>query len=102
MRFVLISLLLVVTCSSLKISPFVPKELTKRELDLAKTEYKYKVAAEQRHQLEDIGGVKVDTSTSGPPPDESDDTVPIVVGCVLAGLIVVVMVSYFVLRARAK
>ena len=34
--------------------------------------------------------------------DNSDDTVPIVVGCVLAGLIAVVMVSYFVLRARAK
>ena len=34
--------------------------------------------------------------------DDSDDTVPIVVGCVLAGLIAVVMVSYFVLRARAK
>ena len=65
MRFVLLSLLLVVvTCSSLKISPFVPKELTKRELDLAKTEYKYRVTA---GQLE-AGGVKDETSTSAPSP----------------------------------
>jgi len=99
MRFVLLSLLLVAaTCSALKISPFVPKEITKREVDIAKTEHKYKLAAGQL----DTGRVKDETSTSGPPPDNSDDTVPIVVGCVLAGLIAVVMVSYFVLRARAK
>ena len=66
MRFLLLSLLLVVTCSSLKISPFLPKELTKRELDIAKTEYKYKVALERRDQLH-TGGVK-DETTSGPPP----------------------------------
>jgi len=96
----LLSLLLVVTCSSLKISPFVPKEISKRELDIARTEYKYKVAI-RRDQL-DTGAVKDETTPPGPPPDNSDDTVPIVVGCVLAGLIAVVMVSYFVLRARAK
>ena len=67
MRYLLLSLLLVVTCSSLKISPFVPKELTKRELDLAKTEYKYKVALERRDLL-DTGEVQDDTTTSGPPP----------------------------------
>ena len=65
MRFVLLSLLLVAaTCSALKISPFVPKEITKREVDIAKTEYKYRVPA---GQLE-AGGVKAETSTSGPPP----------------------------------
>ena len=66
MRFLLLSLLLVVTCSSLKISPFVPKELTKRELDIAKTEYK--VAALERRDRLDTGEVKDETSTSGPPP----------------------------------
>ena len=34
--------------------------------------------------------------------DDTDDTVPIVVGCLLAALIAVVMVSYFVIRARAN
>ena len=34
--------------------------------------------------------------------DDTSDTIPIVVGCVLAGLIAVVMVSYFVLRVRAN
>merc|ERR1712150_277096 len=103
MRLVYLSLLLVVTCSSLKISPFVPEEISALELDLAKTEYqKYKVAAVQRGDQPDTGAVRDETTSPGPPPDNSDDTVPIVVGCVLAGLIAVVMVSYFVLRARAK
>ena len=66
MRFVLLSLLLAVSVSSLKISPFVPQEITKRELDIAKTEYKA-AALERRDQL-DRGGVKEETSTSGPPP----------------------------------
>ena len=66
MRFLLLSLLLVVTCSSLKISPFVPKEISKRELDIARTEYKYKVAI-RRDQL-DTGAVKDETTPPGPPP----------------------------------
>ena len=33
---------------------------------------------------------------------DPNDTVAIAVGCVLAGLIIIVMISYFVLRARAN
>jgi len=35
-----------------------------------------------------------------PPPEPRSDTIPFVVGGVLAGLIVVVLVSYFVVRMR--
>ena len=65
MRFVLLSLLLVVSCNSLKISPFVPKEITKRELDIAQTEYR--AGLERRDELLS-GGVKDETTTSNPPP----------------------------------
>ena len=36
------------------------------------------------------------------PADDANDTIPIVVGAVLAAMILVVMVSYFVLRVRAN
>ena len=34
--------------------------------------------------------------------DDANDTIPIVVGAVLAAMILVVMVSYFVVRIRAN
>lgn len=34
--------------------------------------------------------------------DDANDTIPIVVGAVLAAMILVVMVSYFVVRMRAN
>ena len=37
-----------------------------------------------------------------PDTDDANDTIPIVVGAVLAAMILVVMVSYFVLRVRAN
>merc|ERR1711981_206808 len=101
MRFLVISLFFV-TCSCLKISPFVPKEITKRELDIAKTEYRVQkrdLSAQSPPNPDRAENDQTTTNPDGAPKDDSDDTVPIVVGCLLAGLIAVVMISYFVLRA---
>jgi len=51
-----------------------------------------------RRALERAGGGMRETTQ--PPPEPRSDTVPFVVGGVLAGLIVVVLVSYFVVRLR--
>jgi len=63
---------------------FVPKERTGHQLLRA------------RKTLERAGL----RETSDPPPEPRSDTVPFIVGGVLAGLIVVVLVSYFVVRLR--
>ena len=95
--------LVLVTCSSLKISPFVPREITKREVDIARTQFQLH---RRDHSASELGIADSDITPTYPPttkfPGDTDDTVPIVVGCMLAGLIGVVMVSYFVLRARAN
>jgi len=53
-----------------------------------------------RRALERAGGGGGARETSDPPEEPRSDTVPFVVGGVLAGLIVVVLVSYFVVRLR--
>ena len=114
----LVLALFFVSCSSLKISPFVPEEMTRQELDIAKTQLKI----QKREIPAGDFGQDSDQSQSTTEPvlegvvytevmlvvkvcrvsDDTDDTVPIVVGCVLAALIAVVMISYFVIRARAN
>jgi len=102
MKFFLLALLCV-TCSCLKISPFVPEEMTRQELEIAKTHLKLE---KREISAEELGRVDSDqsqsTTTEQVYTDDTDDTVPIVVGCLLAALIAVVMVSYFVIRARAN
>jgi len=63
---------------------FVPKERSGYQLLKAR-------------KILERGGMR---ETSDPPPEPRSDTVPFVVGGVLAGLIVVVLVSYFVVRLR--
>merc|ERR1711915_247577 len=81
-----------------KVVPFVPKELTRADVDIAKAELKKLKMAETEKQF-----VKtlVEATTKEPlVPDDNNNVVPIVVGSILVGLILVVLVSYFIVRMR--
>merc|ERR1712110_364727 len=97
MRVVIFSAFLV----SIAASGFVPREPTKQDIDIARIEI-------FKHQKSSVPSYKVvaaeDTTenNNGDILDDANDTIPIVVGAVLAALILVVMVSYFVLRVRAN
>merc|ERR1711915_1070924 len=107
MRLLIVSCLLTISFA-VKLKPFVPQELDRAHLDIAKVQFK---------KQKELGttGEKVKTSninleeaewkvmkeeTTQKTPEERSDTVPIVVGSVMAGLIVVVLVGYFAVRAR--
>ena len=105
---------------SLAVSGFVPREPTKQDIDIARIEFSklgkssmhnFKVVAsedttEDNNDHGDDLGEKI-LKLKKPcyliyPADDANDTIPIVVGAVLAAMILVVMVSYFVLRVRAN
>merc|ERR1739842_94815 len=99
MRLLLLACLLCF-CSAAKISPFVPQDLTRQDLDIARTNYHRALAGRDKGQ-----GGRVREGEGGgeggeAEPDETNTAIPIVVGSVLGGLIVVVLVSYFIVRAR--
>merc|ERR1711892_1623639 len=71
-----------------RIPSFVPEELSRHQVNEAKINYARN------------GNIFRSTQDPEKPPEDPSDTVPIVVGCVLAGLIIVVFVSYFVVRSR--
>ena len=118
MRVVIFSAFLV----SIAASGFVPREPTKQDIDIARIEFfklqkssvpSYKVVAaedttENNNNNGDILGktihefLKAYNCAVNCHSDDANDTIPIVVGAVLAALILVVMVSYFVLRVRAN
>jgi len=93
--------------ASANISPFVPPEPSKMEADVARVEFlKTKFARmSQRQQQQPQPEVKLremeTTTDNSNIPGDTSDTVPIVVGSVLAAMILLVMVSYFVIRRRA-
>eukprot|EP00091_Calanus_sinicus_P013638 TRINITY_DN3024_c0_g1_i1.p1 TRINITY_DN3024_c0_g1~~TRINITY_DN3024_c0_g1_i1.p1 ORF type:complete len:127 (+),score=55.48 TRINITY_DN3024_c0_g1_i1:45-383(+) len=98
-----------VGCSVAKISPFIPGDITKHHVDVARAEYvKGKMVAAQAVKAEQIEAKALENiaeemsqATDEPNvPEEKSDVVPIVVGSVMGGIIVVVLVSYFIVRAR--
>ena len=116
MRVVIFSAFLV----SIAASGFVPREPTKQDIDIARIEFfklqkssvpSYKVVAAEDTTENNNGDILGKTihdflkAYNGAVichSDDANDTIPIVVGAVLAALILVVMVSYFVLRVRAN
>ena len=117
MRVVIFSAFLV----SIAASGFVPREPTKQDIDIARIEFfklqkssvpSYKVVAaedttENNNNGDSLGKtihefLKAYNCAVICHSDDANDTIPIVVGAVLAALILVVMVSYFVLRVRAN
>merc|ERR1711872_955818 len=91
--------------SAAKISPFVPREIVKHDVDIARAQYvKEKRDLARALKAEKVGKlgakpliVAQEESTTKQPgdPDEKSDVVPIVVGSVMGGIIVVVLVGYF-------
>ena len=116
MRVVIFSAFLV----SIAASGFVPREPTKQDIDIARIEFfklqkssvpSYKVVAAEDTTENNNGDIlgktihdflKAYNCAVNCHSDDANDTIPIVVGAVLAALILVVMVSYFVLRVRAN
>merc|ERR1712241_401640 len=98
-----------VICSaaSVNISPFVPAEPSKMEADIARVEFlktKFARMSQQQQQQPqpEVKLQEVETTTNNSNiPGDTSDTVPTVVGSVLAAMILLVMVSYFVIRRRA-
>ena len=107
--------------SAAKISPFIPREIVKHDVDVARVLY----AKEKRDQAQPLKLEKTvqfeekltlgEETTTKPDEgesyfvcietlfsssDETNTVIPVVVGSLLGGLIVVVVVSYFIVRAR--
>merc|ERR550519_2707375 len=106
MKVVLLLFCVLAGVSAAKISPFVPREIVKHDVDIARVNYvKEKrdqaqaLKSEQVAQIEEklvLGG----ETTEKPDPDDTNTVIPIVVGSLLGGMIVVVLVSYSIVRAR--
>merc|ERR1711915_694250 len=107
MRLLIVSYLLAISFA-VKLQPFVPQELDRAHLDIAKVQFqKQKELGSTGEKvkpsdinLEEAEWKVLKEATTQKTPEERSDTVPIVVGSVMAGLIVVVLVGYFVVRAR--
>eukprot|EP00092_Neocalanus_flemingeri_P036131 GFUD01039336.1.p1 GENE.GFUD01039336.1~~GFUD01039336.1.p1 ORF type:complete len:106 (+),score=38.71 GFUD01039336.1:119-436(+) len=101
MKLIFLACILVV-CTAAKISPFVPRDIARHDVDVAKINFmkEKKIQAEAMEASKNIPEEMSEATEEPPVKDEKDDVVPIVVGSVLAGLIVVVLVSYFIVRAR--
>merc|ERR1712142_871296 len=107
MNIVLLACILV-SISAAKISPFVPEETAKHNIDIVRDQYA-KEKRDEAQALEIEKAVKLEEQplnfvqedeTTERPKDDTNTVVPIVVGSILGGLIVVVLVSYFIVRAR--
>jgi len=88
---------------SFAVSGFVPREPTKQDIDIARIEFS-KLGKSSMHNFKVVASEDTteDNNDHGDDLDDANDTIPIVVGAVLAAMILVVMVSYFVLRVRAN
>merc|ERR1711936_645369 len=96
MNFYSLLLCLLVTCYATKISPFVPRDTVKYQVEVARVNYlKEKqeqaietVITEENIEANTVKSDEEETTTEkqGDPTDSSSDVVPIVVGSVLAGL----------------
>merc|ERR1712095_218071 len=96
MRVVIFSVFLF----SIVASGFVPKEPTKQDIDIARIEsFKLRKPSYKIFSTEDT---TTPVNDGGDDLVDANDTIPIVVGAVLAAMILVVMVSYFVVRIRAN
>merc|ERR1712058_74909 len=99
MKFVLLACILA-GISPAKISPFLPREIVKHDVDIARAQHvKEKRDLAQALKAEKVGKLEekpliaaqeesTTTTTTGDP-DEKSDVVPIVVGSVMGGIIVV-------------
>merc|ERR1712236_193038 len=104
-------LLLVQTISTLKISPFIPRDMVKHQVDIARVNYiqeKLVLGVTQRagEVTEEGSGVDPDTTTADATiaepeaePSYSKGAV-IAVGSVGGGLVAVVVVSYIIARLK--
>jgi len=87
---------------SFAVSGFVPREPTKQDIDIARLEFS-KLRKSSLHSFRVVAPEDTtEDNNGGDDLDDANDTIPIVVGAVLAAMILVVMVSYFVLRVRAN
>jgi len=99
MKVVIVSVFLI---SSFAVSGFVPREPTKQDIDIARLEFS-KLQKSSLHSFKVVAPEDTtEDNNGGDDLDDANDTIPIVVGAVLAAMILVVMVSYFVLRVRAN
>ena len=71
------------TCSSLKISPFVPREITKREVDIARTQFQLHRGD---HSASELGNADSDQTATTDPNSE------IVTGCNQIQLLTIALV----------
>merc|ERR1711915_52561 len=107
MRLLIVSCLLTITFA-VKIKPFLPQELDRAHLDIARVQFQKQKELGSTGEKVKPNDIKIEEvewkvlkeATTQKTPEERSDTVPIVVGSVMAGLIVVVLVGYFVVRAR--
>merc|ERR1712215_391921 len=107
MRLLIVSCLLAISFA-VKLKPFVPQELDRAHLDIAKVQFQKQKELEPTGEkvkpndinIEELEWKVLKEATTQKTPEERSDTVPIVVGSVMAGLIVVVLIGYFVVRAR--
>jgi hypothetical protein len=105
MRILVFSLgfLVILYSSEARLKTFVPEPMAEYEIrrvwekvDRTRRILETKKEENKTMPKELLGGVEIKENVT----KKRSDTVPIVVGCVLAGLIVVVLVSYFVVRIR--
>merc|ERR1712198_195403 len=109
MRLLIVSCLLAISFA-VKLKPFVPQELDKAHLDIARVQFQKQKELGSTGEKVKPNGIDLEKAewklqkeaTTQKTPEERSDTVPIVVGSVMAGLIVVVLVGYFVVRARKE
>merc|ERR1711970_780756 len=95
MRIVVALACILAAVSAAKFSPFVPREIVKHDVDIARVNYHKEKSAQIEEKL-----VLGQETTEKPDPDDTNTVIPIVVGSLLGGMIVVVLVSYFIVRAR--
>merc|ERR1719244_90874 len=93
--------------SAAKISPFVPREIVRHDVDIARVNYEKEkrdlaqaLKSEKAKQIEKNSLISAQEEATTEKPEDESDVVPIVVGSVMGGIIVVVLVGYFFVRAR--
>merc|ERR1712055_13056 len=106
MRIVVALACVLAGVSAAKFSPFVPREILKHDVDIARVNYhKEKRDQAQAFKSEKVAQIEEklvygEETTEKPDPDDTNTVIPIVVGSLSGGMIVVVLVSYFIVRAR--
>merc|ERR550519_658762 len=107
MKVVLLLFCVLAGVSAAKISPFVPREIVKHDVDIARVNYVKEKRdqaqawkSEKAKQIEKNAFISDQEEATAEKPKDESDVVPIVVGSVMGGIIVVVLVGYFIVRAR--